>query len=178
MIEPNGLRATLQQALTAFFTAVDRDGWRGREREAVSLFAFEFLVPHALGAVLECASQIGIECAVPQVTTVGKHQVCKDLVIWPRPRMTVWDQRQEPTRSPSAIMEWKVVGYPGQARLRVEHHLETDIAWLERFTSRYPTCLGVAVGIHWGHPSRLKARRVERGRAEDRWWLSLEERCQ
>ncbi len=177
MTEPNGLATTLEHAVRAFFAAVVGDGWRGRERESVSLFAFEFLVPRAHGAALASASQIGIECAVPQVTSGGKRQVCKDLVIWPRPRMTVWDQQRRPTRAPHVIMEWKVVGYPGHARLPVEQRLEADIAWLERFTNRYPTSLGVAVGIHWGQPSRLKARRVVRGRAEDRWWLALEERC-
>ena len=91
--------------LRAFFTAVDRDGWRGQEREAVTLFAFEFLVPHARGAAMEIASQIGIECTVPQVASGGKRQVCKDIVIWPRPRR--WP------RVPSGVLTHERVARPG-----------------------------------------------------------------
>ena len=175
MTERDDLVAIVGEAIVVVFGAVVRDGWRGREREAVSLFAFEFLVPHAGGAALETASQIGIECAVPQVTDDGKRQVCKDLVIWPQPRMTVWDQQRRPTQVPRMILEWKVAGHPTTSKRTIEELLRADIAWLEKFTSRYPDTLGVAVGIRWGQPSLLRARRVMGGRAEVRWWLSSED---
>lgn len=99
MTRSEELEVIVRRALGEFFAAIVQGGWRGREREAVSLFAFEFLAPYAGRSVLGSAAQIGIECAVPQVTAKGKKQVCKDLVIWPRPRMTVGTVRVDRRRA-------------------------------------------------------------------------------
>jgi hypothetical protein len=99
------LEWVVKQSIEDFFNAVVRDEWRGREREVVSLYAFEFLASRAGGSGLRSPAQIGIECAVPQVLANGKRQVCKDLVIWPEPRMTVRDEDGRPTRTPSLIVE-------------------------------------------------------------------------
>jgi hypothetical protein len=81
-----------------------------REREIVSLFVLGHLVPRCkeLG-VLADATQVAIDGAVPQVITGerSKPQVCKDVVIWPKPRMTCWDDQWCPVHYPVAVLEWK-----------------------------------------------------------------------
>ena len=90
--------------------------WTGRrERELVSLYAFGYLIPACRpGGFLHDPAQIAIEVVVPQIagqrTLTGKlkanPQVCKDLVIWPQPRMTAWEEGGA-TAHPSCIIEWK-----------------------------------------------------------------------
>jgi hypothetical protein len=40
-----------------------------------------------------------------------KKDVCKDVVIWAEPKMTVWDSDFEfkPCREPLSVMLWKVI---------------------------------------------------------------------
>lgn len=82
-------------------------GWTGRrEREVVSLFCFGHLLRHCRpGSFLSDPTQIGIEVAVLQIPSQtaltgkagSKEQVCKDIVIWPKARMTCWDDAGRPT---------------------------------------------------------------------------------
>ena len=110
----------------------------GREREAVSRYAFAHLVkcchPHT---VLHDSAQIGIEVAVRQLKrsvdypNVGKT-VCKDLVIWPAPNMLLW-KADVPHFEPLAVMEWKMIHVfdrPADRRRKAEDY-ESDIQWLE-----------------------------------------------
>lgn len=128
------------------FTDTALDGtWSGRrEREAVSLFAFGPLLEQVgSNGTLKDTAQIGLEVAVPQVP-VGdeddlenkKNQVCKDLVIWPEPAMTCWDEDGQPTAVPLAVLEWKY----DQSSVS-----EYDVNWLDAFTSEYPECTGYAI---------------------------------
>lgn len=134
----------VRSALEIFADEALDGSWNGRrEREAVSLFAFGALVEQTnTDDVLSDTRQVGLEVPVPQVT-VGdegsankKNQVCKDVVIWPEPRMTCWDENQDPTVSPMAIVEWKF----GQSNIS-----ERDVNWLKAFTKEYPNCVGYAV---------------------------------
>src|SRR5437879_3214398 len=76
----SSLDAVLHDSLRRFTADVFKSAWRGREREAISLYAFGYLTIEChRGAVLEHASQIGIEVAVPQLRGAKrKRQVCKD----------------------------------------------------------------------------------------------------
>src|SRR6059036_1119248 len=69
-----------------------RRRWFGREREAISLYAVDFLRRRCqTGSVLSDARQIGIEVVVPGVPGLNRKRPCrvnKDLVIWPAPAMT------------------------------------------------------------------------------------------
>lgn len=62
------LDAVIRESLIEFAGFVAQTGWWGREREAVSLFAFGHLVPRCRGtSPLKHPTQIGIDVAVQQV---------------------------------------------------------------------------------------------------------------
>lgn len=137
------------------FANEELDGsWSGkREREAVSLFSFGALIEEVTSdGPLTDTRQIGLEVPVPQVTLPDedgegkKSQVCKDVVIWPDPRMTCWDSQNNPTVPPIAILEWKF------DRSSI---FESDVRWLEAFTEEYPNTVGYAVTANQP-PSRFK----------------------
>lgn len=160
----------LRTALLKFSGMAEEAGGRGREREAISFFAFECLLPLVGSPPLVSAGQICIECAVPQVKQGGKQQVCKDLVIWPRPGMTVWNREGQPTNAPSAILEWKVAGYPSPSRQDLTEMTTNDVAWLRSFTAKYEQTRGFAIGINWSTLPKLRAVRVVAGVVDQEWW--------
>ena len=104
------LDEVVRQSLIQFTEEVFRRGWYGLEREAVSLYAFGFLVPQCKpDSFLHDPTQIGIEVRVRQLDEPNrKRRVTKDLIIWPEPWMNCWDDQKEPTQYPAAIVEWKV----------------------------------------------------------------------
>jgi hypothetical protein len=146
-------------------------GWMGRrEREVVSLFCFGHLLRHCRpGTFLHDPAQIAIEVAVPQISgqtsltdkPISKNQVCKDIVIWPGPRMTCWDSAGAPTVRPSSILEWKhnesdVSGY--------------DVRWLEEFSASNDDFIGYAVCTNSiAQDFSLSCTRVHRHRVHSRW---------
>ena len=164
------LQQTLRIALRDFFAAIASGDWRGREREAVSHFAFGYLLTHCRpGGVLKHPAQIGVEVAVPGVPGLNpKPQVCKDLVIWGRPGETCWDREWRPTNAPLAILEWKC------HRTRVaQEHSPHDLEWLVAFTRRWPSTVGYVVRLSLtSRARRLDAARVFRGVVEDGWLSS------
>src|SRR5437879_4179613 len=148
--------------------------WTGRrEREVVSLFCFGHLLGKCTrDRFLHDVTQISIEVAVPQVTgqigrtgkTTSKDQVCKDIVIWPRPRMTCWDSEGKPTIRPTSIIEWKhnegvLSGY--------------DVDWLREFSGGTGNFVGYAVSTNYGRPHnfRLSCTRIYDGEAQSEWLL-------
>ena len=146
-------------------------GWSGRrEREVVSLFCFgHLLTQFRPGSVLYDHAQLSMEVAVPQIsgqtTLTGKSgskpQVCKDIVIWPRPRMVVWDQDGKPTHRPMCVIEWKhnegaVSAY--------------DLEWLRNFSSLGPEFVGYAVCTNRpAQPFTLSCTRIASGQPTERW---------
>ena len=163
------LGMVLAAALTAFHRRIVATGWRGREREAVSLFAFAELAAACRddGPLFDPA-QIGIEVAVPQLPGTGKQQVCKDLVIWPRPGMTCWDHDRVPSLAPSAIIEWKANGFPNAKS--GSRNQSADRQWLSAWTRIHPTSLGFAAMLQFRDTGvSLKVDRVAAGRITDDW---------
>lgn len=161
-------RASLSSLLGDLFGP----GWNGRrEREVVSLFCFGHLLSHCRpGTFLSDPTQIAIEVAVPQIagqkslsgSASSKGQVCKDIVIWPRPRMTCWDDSGRPTIRPSCVFEWKhdaggVAPY--------------DVQWLTEFSRLAEDFVGYAVCTNQKRPRsfRLSCTRVYKGKSEPRW---------
>jgi hypothetical protein len=135
MAELGELDDIVRRTLTAFADGVSLDGWSGRrEREAVSLYALSYLASAVrAGSILSDVSQIGVEIPVPQLpidspvhggTKRPKAQVCKDIVVWPRPRMTCWDEYGRPTIFPIAIILWKSANHPDSR----------DIQWLQQYS--------------------------------------------
>lgn len=149
-----------------------QDAWNGkREREIVSLFCFGHLIHQCKpNAFLHDPSQIGIEVPVPQIEsqsslsglTSAKTQVCKDIVIWPHPRMTCWDDSGCPTVAPTCIIEWK------HNERNVSKY---DIQWMTKFSHAHPDFVGYAVCTQdksFGN-FRLSCSRISQGEVEHRW---------
>lgn len=159
----------VRSALETFAEDALDGSWSGqREREAVSLFAFGALVDQVgPQGFLNDPRQIGLEVPIPQVTvgdensTNKKDQVCKDVIIWPEPRMTCWDERQQPTIPPVAVVEWKF----NRASIYGD-----DVDWLEAFTEQYPDCVGYAVsGNQPSSRFTLSCTRVSASGIQPKW---------
>ena len=165
------LDAAVSSALKSLAEELKSGGWEGkREREVVSLFCFGHLLARCRPAtVLHDPAQISIEVAVPQIPeqkqlsgkVSSKTQVCKDIVIWPRPRMTCWDANGKATIRPLSIIEWKhnepaMSGY--------------DMDWLRRFSEEGSEFVGYAVSTKKpAKGSVLSCTRVSRGERVDQW---------
>ena len=163
----------VKASLTTLADELAGKSWTGRrEREMVSLFCFGHLVRHCRpGNFLADPAQIAIEVAVPQVSAqqalsgsdASKLQVCKDIVIWPQPRMTCWDPDGNPTIRPSSIIEWK----HGQKDTEVS---DDNVRWLCEFSAKSDDFVGYALCSNWpGRGARLSCTRVFRGDAQPRW---------
>lgn len=153
----HSLESIIRESLLTFAEKVARTDWRGREREAVSLFAFGFLVPRCRpGTVLYDPAQFGLDVAVSQPPGPNrKPQVCKDLVIWPKPSMVCWDSTGRPTHRPLTILEWKA---------RTGKVSSSDEAWLLEYSATAPPFTGFAIAFNpRGAETTLVASRVREG---------------
>jgi hypothetical protein len=157
------LDTIIRKSLTQLVVDVS-SGWSGqREREIVSLFCFGYLAKAWPGTFLSSPTQVAIECAVPQTASqrhLGKRQVCKDIVIWPNPRMTCWDPSRQPTARPTCIIEWKHNVSGGR-----------DLDWLAEFSEEAEKegipFVGYAVlsVIKAASPLDLRCNRVHAGKS-------------
>ncbi|MBN2387689.1 MAG: hypothetical protein JXB85_11780 [Anaerolineales bacterium] len=150
---------TVKNALMQFTEEVFTRSWWGKEREAVSLFAFGYLTKQCSpDCVLFDPAQIGIEVRVPQVERIGmKREVCKDLVIWSGPGATCWDKDQYPL----AILEWKA----NQA-----HVAANDVAWLTTFSAGRPGFVGYAICLDLKKRTfRLSCTRIQSEKVRPEW---------
>jgi len=127
----------IRESLESLVSSVFASQWYGREREVVSLYAFNHL--QALcreSSVLHHPAQIALDGAVPQLPGPDRKKlVCKDLVIWPEPGMTCWDEDRGPVNYPIAILEWKANKpkvSPG------------DVKWLREFSAGRERFVGYA----------------------------------
>lgn len=160
------LDQSVEETLTYFVDEVFRRDWYGREREAISLYAFEFLLPTLVSDNQDFhSSQLGIEIAVPQLNKPGsKSQVNKDLVIWPKPYMTCWDSFGEPTQTPAFILEWKA---------NTKMISDRDIEWLSEFSTGDDDFIGYAVTFDLKQRLfRLRCDRIHKGKRY-RSWLEI-----
>lgn len=163
----------VRRSLSSFAADALNASWTGRrEREAVSLYVFGHLLQQVnASGFLRDPTQIGVEFPVPQIdsntgTAISgrrgtKRQVCKDVVIWPQPRMTCWDEDGNPTVAPAAIIEWKFSSATVHA---------PDVTWLEAFSSAHPSFIGYALTANPpGSVFRLSCTCVTGGRAQPEW---------
>ena len=103
------IEAVVKNSLSDFHADVKISNWIGREREAVSHYVTAQLINQLeIGTQFHSLSQAVIEGAVKQWDKTSKKQVNKDLLIWPGPGMTTWNNEWEPEHIPLAILEWKV----------------------------------------------------------------------
>jgi hypothetical protein len=164
--------SAVRSSLSSLVEDISAGDWTGRrEREVVSLFCVGHLIQQCRpDPFLRDLRQISIEVPVPQVAgQVGrtgkpssKIQVCKDGVIWPRPRMTCWDRDGKPAVRPTSIIEWK----------HNEGDVFTyDVDWLREFSMGSEDFVGYAVSTNQrsSHTFRLSCTRVYRGEVQSEW---------
>lgn len=137
--------------------------WKGRERDAISLYAFGALLGEVqAGTILFDPRQIGIEVAVRQRFSEeqgGKKRANKDLVIWPSPYMTAWPaQGCDAVPCPLAVLEWKVDSKQKSSTVN-DTELAKMKAWLIKCTKENTTTRGYAIHLQIpsGEPPSLKA---------------------
>lgn len=168
--------ALIRLSLSSLVNDISAADWTGcREREVVSLFCFGHLLRHCRpGTFLHDPTQIAIEVAVPQIAEqagltgkpTSKGQVCKDVVVWPRPRMTCWDAAGSPTVRPASVIEWK----------HDEGNVsDYDMKWLMAFSAVARDFVGYAVATSRSRAGafQLACTRVYEGKSQYRW-LSIE----
>ena len=154
------LERILHATLTAFAQTVLTGTWYGKEREAVSYYAFGFLAKACQqGTPLFDPGQLAIEGRIPATAGHTKKQVCKDLVIWPKSGMNCWECR-EAIHLPLAIMEWKV---------NSREFFNYDIQRLQEYTAEYKDLLGIAVTFNVKLKQALRAARVVDGVVNEEW---------
>lgn len=144
--------------------------WRGREHEAVSHFA-DFLRGQCQERTpLYDPGQIVIQGCVPGVRGLNpKGRVNKDLVLWPKPRMSCWNAEWSPSNIPMAVLEWKVFRLPTSRPTMSTHDLE----WLSAFSCKHPEFVGYAISLDLNARQwRLRIDRVRSG-SSDAAWLRL-----
>ena len=158
----------IRVSLSEFVARIFDHKWRGREREAIALYVLGFLQRQCRPqGILSDPTQIGVEVAVPGVRSVNpKGRVNKDLVIWPEPGMTLWNENWEPCNSPLAVLEWKVF-----RRIHRNPGLSADdLRWLKDFTTSQAGSTGYAVSIDLAERSfRARVARVAAGVIDEEW---------
>ena len=162
------LDRSIRESLSAFADAVLSPDWRGREREAISLYTFRYLLPHFNGRLpLRDPAQLGIEVCVPGVAKENpKGRVNKDLVIWPFSAMSCWNEHWEPEWAPRCILEWTL----SRTGARWQTAWRYDLEWLQAFTAERQGCVGFAVAIVTVPRSPfMRVARVQRGHSNPRW---------
>jgi hypothetical protein len=160
----------IRESLTAFVEDVFKRKWRGREYEAVSLYAFGFLQPlFRPNTALTDPTQIALEGTVPGVMGLNpKGRVCKDLVLWPKPMMTCWDEKWKISNMPISIMEWKVFRLANRKAKMSAY----DITWLKKFSESKPNFVGYAISLDLlNRDFRLCTTRTYDGSATHEWLI-------
>ncbi|MFZ0418989.1 MAG: hypothetical protein WAM04_12905 [Candidatus Sulfotelmatobacter sp.] len=160
----------------------------------VSLFVVSHLIPCCRAAAIHEQIGVGIEVAVPQLSRAKVEQlqkkfpslfkktenvnprtdVCKDIVIWSEPKITVWDCNWNPCHEPLAIREWTVINRSdsknSREKKKTKHRF--DRSWLKEKTERARNITGYAVFIDGTcTPKKLTCIRIHapwRDRAESR----------
>jgi len=157
------LDSLVRDSLCEFVSDVFATSWWGKEREAVSFYAFGYLSKFCkAGSILYDLAQIGIEVRVPKPESLGrKREVCKDLLIWPKPGMNCWNKERKAQNYPLAVLEWKV-----NQRDTSRH----DLDWLLAFSANRPNSVGYAVCLDlYEREFRLRCTRVRNSRPNNKW---------
>ncbi len=153
------LKYEIRRMLLAFIQEIEASKWQGKERELVSHFAFSQLVKN-VGCCpdLYDTAQIAIEVRVKQVPGGSKANVCKDMMIWPKPGQTFMNTAAVPL----CIIEWKH---------RLKEPFPYDVEWLMDYTRQHPDCFGVALTVENEARYRLRATLVEKGKVTADNWI-------
>lgn len=173
---PN-LDGTIRACLHSIFDEISAAEWRGREREIVSRFCFGYLI-HSFNS-----DQLGMEVAVPQLSLVElqeckpdtkkhKRDVCKDVVIWPQPKMVTFDHDWEPSYQPLAVIEWTVINPSDSKREKKKKEIKHryDQCWLRKKSESVENFVGYAILVDATcSPKELCCARFSSGQVWSDW---------
>jgi len=155
-------------SLIAFIEDFTRAEWWGKEHDCVNRFVHGFLMPQCSSAsVLAHPTQIGIEVGVAQPRSLfARSAARKDVVIWPEPWMSCWNDRWEPVNYPMVVMEWKALRTAQP--LKCHAH---DREWLCGLSKEREDFVGYSVTMNRerGCAERLLVLRFFRGETDEDW---------
>ena len=157
----------IRETLIEFSDHLDKRPFCGKEHDFVNRYAHGFLMERCSPrSFLKHRTQIGIEVGVAQTRGFPRPAARKDLVIWPKPWMSCWDDKFRPANHPIAVLEWKLK-VKGK-ELRCDRH---DEAWLTAFSKWQPDFVGYAVTISRTRPAaqKLCVTRFHRGDVHHNW---------
>ncbi len=155
------LNDIIHSTLTQFAYTILHTHWYGKEREAVSYYAFHFLAKAAKpGTPFFDVGQLAMEGRMPGGPLNTKKQVCKDLVIWPEPGANCWNERREAVHYPLAVMEWKA---------NSSTFFAYDLEHLASLTNHAPGMLGIVVTFDAKKKEVIRAAKVLNGVVERDW---------
>ena len=145
-------------SLKAFLDYINEHRWKGRENEAISLYAFGFLQKECSNeGLLYDPMQIAIEVGAADTAKSKNSQVRKDLVIWKVPGANRWHPTYQESE-PLAIMEWKV-WRPEMGR---RPSTSADKTWLSEHCGEHTGTVGYSIFLDLtDHPAKLKLIRVD-----------------
>lgn len=159
--QPEPLLSVVHRTLSLFALEIRLKQWYGKEREALSYYAFAYLAKACKrGTELHDPGQIAIESRIPGGPLNAKKEVCKDLAIWSKSGENCWDEKHESTRYPLVVMEWKA----GSNRFSTY-----DLEHLVSLCGQAPCMVGIAVTFVVGDKPMLRAALVENGTVNDDW---------
>lgn len=157
----DSLEGILRETLTAFGRTVLHGPWYGKEREAVSYYAFGFLAKACTqDGLLSDPAQLAIEGRIPAGPLNKKKEVCKDLVIWAVAGKNCWDADRRSAHYPIAVMEWKA---------NSDRLFPYDLEHLTSLTQMRQGMLGIAVTFDAKKKGLLRAAKVLNGTVEENW---------
>ena len=159
----NPLRDLLADAFSEYEQWLGTSLWRGKEHDCVNLFVHKFLFSRVtLAGPISDHTQIGIETAIPQGSGIGKKQaVRKDLVIWPRPEMTTWNNEWTAVNFPIAVIEWKA----RRKKSRTPAIFPYDLDWVTRYSLLREDFIGCCATVDFTEPkTRVETALVEAGK--------------
>jgi hypothetical protein len=160
----------VRAALQAFTEDFTQARWWGKEHDCVNRFVHGFLIPQGIeSGIFTHPTQVGIEVGVAQPKRLDRPAARKDVVVWPEPWMSCWNESFEPVNQPIAVLEWKLV----RRRNSLECH-KHDREWLSAFAAEHTGFVGYAVTLNRdrGQTERIAVSRFS-GRSEDPMWLRM-----
>lgn len=162
-VEDTELDLAIRRSLRSFGELLVSKQWYGKRREAVSYYAFGFLLKECrAGTVLHAPAQVAVPGRVPADIMRWSTEVSEDLVIWQEAGGSCWDSSGRCTRYPLAIMAWKGSDQDDDPY---------DLAHLQSITLRSPGLIGYAVTFHADKRDTLRAARVMHGAVLKDWLL-------
>ena len=154
------LEQTIKRTLSEFGSFIIDNQWYGKEREAVSYYAFGFLANAcAPGTLFYDPAQIVLETRLPSGPLNKKKEVCKDLGIWSQPGGNCWNTERMSVNYPLVLVEWKA----NNASFN-----KYDVAHVKSLTEQAPQMLGIIVTFDL-HKKVFRGARVEGGVMTEGW---------